>query len=79
MATMHCVVSVEDDLGIFQVIKASLRKLPIELHHAASGNAAIDLIEQKKPRLIILDNSVPYMNGSAEDAMGWQPTLAGKY
>ncbi len=63
MDAMHRVVSVEDDLGIFQVIKASLKKLPIELHHAASGNAAIDLIEQQKPHLIILDISLPDMNG----------------
>jgi len=33
MTQIHQVVSVEDDFGIYDIIAASLKKLPIELHH----------------------------------------------
>lgn len=59
----YCVVSVEDDLGIFRIIQASLRPLPIELHHAANGRDAIALITRCQPALVILDISLPDMNG----------------
>lgn len=59
----YCVVSVEDDLGIFRIIQASLRPLPIELHHAATGREAIALITRCQPALVILDISLPDMNG----------------
>lgn len=63
MTSPYCVVSVEDDLGIFRIIEASLRPLPIELHHAATGREALTLIGQCRPKLIILDISLPDMNG----------------
>lgn len=63
MTSLYCVVSVEDDIGIFNIIQASLRKLPIELHHAANGKDALALIARCQPSLVILDISLPDMNG----------------
>ena len=63
MTTQYRVLSVEDDMGIFDIIQASLRKLPIELHHAGTGRQALTLINQHKPELVILDISLPDMNG----------------
>lgn len=63
MTTTHRVVSVEDDLGIFDIIKASLNSLPIQLHHAGSGREALVLIARHHPHLVILDISLPDMNG----------------
>ena len=63
MTSQYCVVSVEDDLGIFNIIQASLRQLPIELHHAATGRDALTLIGRCQPSLVILDISLPDMNG----------------
>lgn len=63
MTTIHQVVSVEDDFGIFSIIKASLTKLPIELHHASTGSDALKVIKEQKPQLVILDISLPDMNG----------------
>jgi DNA-binding response OmpR family regulator len=63
MTTLYRVVSVEDDMGIFDIIQASLRKLPIELHHASTGGQALNIIHQHKPDLVILDISLPDMNG----------------
>lgn len=63
MTSLYSVVSVEDDLGIYQIIRASLRQLPIELHHAANGRDALALIGRSQPALVILDISLPDMNG----------------
>jgi DNA-binding response OmpR family regulator len=63
MSSLYCVVSVEDDLGIFHIIRASLRQLPIELHHASTGREALALIGRCQPSLVILDISLPDMNG----------------
>lgn len=63
MTTRYRVVSVEDDMGIFDIIRASLRKLPIDLEHAGTGKQALALIDQHKPVLVILDISLPDMNG----------------
>jgi DNA-binding response OmpR family regulator len=63
MTSQYCVVSVEDDLGIFNIIQASLRQLPIELHHATTGRDALTLINRCQPSLVILDISLPDMNG----------------
>jgi len=63
MTTRYRVVSVEDDMGIFDIIRASLRKLPIDLEHAGTGKQALAVIDQHKPVLVILDISLPDMNG----------------
>ena len=63
MAANYLVVSVEDDLGIFDIIRASLRSLPVELHHAGTGEQALILIGKYAPALVILDISLPDMNG----------------
>ena len=65
MTDKHLVVSVEDDLGIFAIIQATLTKLPIDLYHASNGNDALELIKKHEPRLVILDISLPDMNGVA--------------
>ena len=57
------VVSVEDDPGIFDIIKVSLKHLPIELHHAATGQEALVLVQAHQPQLVILDISLPDMTG----------------
>lgn len=63
MTVYHRVVSVEDDFGIFDIIRVSLSRLPVELHHAASGREALSLIKECQPQLVILDINLPDMNG----------------
>lgn len=63
MTSLSNVLSVEDDLGIFHIIQASLRRLPITLYHAGTGREALVLISQHHPKLVILDISLPDMNG----------------
>ena len=60
---LHRIVSVEDDPGLFNLLKITLRPLPIELHHAKSGQEALQLIPTMQPDLIILDITLPDMRG----------------
>lgn len=63
MASLPTVVSIEDDEDIFKLLKATLRPLPIELYHAKTGQEAIDLIPHVNPDVIILDISLPDLQG----------------
>lgn len=57
------VVSVEDEEGIYELLRLTMDPLPIDFHHAFNGHDAIELISQVRPNLIILDIGLPDMNG----------------
>lgn len=57
------VISVEDEEGIFELLRLTMEPLPIEFHHAFNGLDAIELISQISPDLLILDIGLPDMNG----------------
>lgn len=57
------VLSVEDNPQLFALIQLSLQSLPIHLHHAPTGQEAIDLLQQVDIDLIILDIMLPDMHG----------------
>lgn len=57
------VVSVEDDQGIFNLIEATLRPLPVELYHARTGQEALEMVTNLKPDLIVLDIALPDIHG----------------
>jgi DNA-binding response OmpR family regulator len=57
------VVSVEDDEGIYTLLRVTLETLPIEFYHAADGHSAIELIARVQPDLLLLDIALPDMNG----------------
>ena len=57
------VVSVEDEEGIYELLRLTMDPLPIDFHHAFNGHDAIELITQVKPNLLILDIGLPDMNG----------------
>lgn len=63
MGTIYNVVSVEDDLGIFNLIAATLRPLPVHLHHARSGQEALSMIPLLNPDVIVLDIALPDIHG----------------
>lgn len=63
MSEPYCVVSVEDDDLIYELIKATLRPLPITLHHASNGPDALKLASEVKPDVLILDINLPGMHG----------------
>jgi DNA-binding response OmpR family regulator len=63
MGSVYRVVSVEDDRGIFDLIRATLKPLPIELHHAQNGQEALKLILKLKPDVVVLDIALPDIHG----------------
>ena len=63
MSETYKVVSVEDDELIYELIKATLRSLPITLHHANNGPDAVKLATEVKPDVLILDINLPGMHG----------------
>lgn len=63
MSKTYCVVSVEDDPDLFQLISVTLRTLPIQLHHAKNGNEALELIPKVDADLVILDINLPDIHG----------------
>lgn len=58
-----CVVSIEDDQDLYDLIRLTLTSLPVQLYHAATGQEAIDLARQHKVDLLILDIMLPDVNG----------------
>ncbi len=60
---LPCVISVEDDEELYELIRHTLHALPIDLHHAKSGREAILLARQLKVDLLILDIMLPDVNG----------------
>lgn len=57
------VVSVEDEEGIYELLRLTMEPLPLDFHHAFNGKDAIELITQVTPNLLILDIGLPDMNG----------------
>ncbi len=57
------IVSVEDDDGIYELLQITLETLPLALHRASNGRAAIQLITDIQPDLLLLDIALPDMHG----------------
>ncbi len=65
MGSLYHVVSVEDDGGIFALIEATLRPLPVQCYHARNGEEALKLIPEVNPDVVVLDLALP-------DILGWE-------
>ena len=61
--TKPTIVSVEDEEGIYELLRLTIEPLPVDFHHAFNGFDAIALIDKVKPDLLILDIGLPDMNG----------------
>lgn len=57
------VLLVDDDQDIRTAIEAALQELEVEIRTAGNGNAAVDLIQEKVPDLLILDQMLPGRSG----------------
>jgi DNA-binding response OmpR family regulator len=63
MAVVPRVISIEDDQGIFDLIRLTLRPLPVELYHASTGEEALALASTLEPDLVLLDIALPDIHG----------------
>ena len=63
MGSTYHVISIEDDQGIFNLIEATLRPLPVACHHTKNGYEALNIIPLLKPDVIVLDIALPDIHG----------------
>lgn len=60
---MGCILVVEDDASLRTVIRMVLEKAGYAVDEARHGAAALDLIHEDKPDLVIADRRMPIMTG----------------
>ncbi|MDX2075544.1 MAG: response regulator [bacterium] len=63
MADKTLTLHVEDDLAIAKLVQIGLRGMPLELHHAANGDSAMEWLDDHHPELILLDINLPGADG----------------
>jgi CheY-like chemotaxis protein len=56
---------VDDDAEIRELLASNLRKVGYAVRAAADGQKALDQIIEQQPNVILLDLSMPVMDGSA--------------
>jgi CheY-like chemotaxis protein len=59
------VVVVDDDALMLSAIRRTIHGLPVELRLATSARAALRLVEEQPPALLISDLKMPEMDGAA--------------
>jgi len=57
------VLLVDDDEDILTAIAAAITELGVEVRTTGNGNAAVDMIQEKTPDLLILDQMLPGRSG----------------
>jgi CheY-like chemotaxis protein len=57
------ILIVEDDAKIAELIEMSLRKMDVMINYRNNGQDALSFLDQFTPDLILLDISMPVMNG----------------
>lgn len=58
-----CVMVVDDDAFVREIIRAKLTSKGLDVIEAANGQEALKKAEAEKPKLIVLDIMMPGMNG----------------
>lgn len=53
----------DDEAAIARLIRMTLERLGFEVEVASDGQAAIDMVESRRPDLLILDVMMPYVDG----------------
>ncbi len=61
--TSKSVLIVDDDVHIRRVLEVKLKKYGFQILMASNGQAALDLIREKKPDVVISDINMPIMDG----------------
>ncbi len=63
MMSTPSILIVDDKPDLLDLFTASLRRLPYRLITATSGDAALEILEQETPALILLDIAMPRTSG----------------
>lgn len=62
METKKKILVAEDNASNFKLLDVILSK-DFELLHAWNGKEAVEMFEQQKPELVLMDITMPVMNG----------------
>ncbi|MBN2212171.1 MAG: response regulator [Sedimentisphaerales bacterium] len=57
------VLIVDDDQDILTTIKTAVAELGVDIRTTGNGNTAVDMIQEKTPDLLILDQMLPGRSG----------------
>ncbi|MBI9015719.1 MAG: response regulator [Phycisphaerae bacterium] len=57
------ILLIDDDNDIIVTISAALEELGVSIRHAGNGNKAVDMVKEKTPDLLILDQMLPGRSG----------------
>ena len=57
------VLIVEDSSSVRRLVEVSLRSLDVDLHAAADGYEAVEMISGLKPDVVVLDIGLPGLDG----------------
>jgi len=60
----HAVLIVDDEPKIFQALRRALHREPYELLFAESGDAALQMLAERRVDVIVADENMPNMKGS---------------
>ena len=63
--TARSILLIDDEIDLMELFKMALRRLPYQVLTAKDGPTALELLEQEKPALIVLDIAMPQMSGIA--------------
>lgn len=58
-----CILIVEDEPNISEVVSLYLRRAGFQVHTAADGNSALSYMEKRLPDLLVLDIMLPELDG----------------
>ena len=61
--TGRCILVVEDNMDNMTLITDVLQSLNYEVIHATDGEKGVEITRQEKPDLILMDLSLPQMDG----------------
>lgn len=57
------ILLVDDEVALLDLFSVSLRGLPNPVLKASSGHSALDIMEQQRPAVVVLDIAMPDMTG----------------
>jgi CheY-like chemotaxis protein len=60
---VSCILVVEDNQDIREIVRLVLLEEGYEVQSAPHGRAALDLIAEHRPALILLDSAMPVLSG----------------
>lgn len=62
-ARSQCIVYIEDDLEMIDLVKLILNRRGFEVKGAHGGREGLDLVQRERPNLILLDLMMPDVDG----------------